>query len=71
MWDKEWAKTLATEEPPAVDDGGRVRTPMSPATWTADEQPAVQPGVVQAEPKPETKPETPAEPPAPKPKKAA
>jgi hypothetical protein len=59
-----------TAPPPATDDGGRVRTPMSPATWTADEpRPETQPGVVQTEP--ETKPEPTPEPPAPKPKKAA
>lgn len=26
-----------------ADDKGRIRTPMSPATWTADEQPPEQP----------------------------
>jgi hypothetical protein len=65
------AEETETSQTREIDDGGRVRTPMSPATWTADEQPAVQPGVVQAEPKPETKPEPTPEPPAPKPKKAA
>lgn len=67
------ADETQTAPPPATDDGGRVRTPMSPATWTADEQrPETQPGVVQTEPKPEpTLPPAGEPPPAPKPKKAA
>lgn len=49
-------KESPTIEQPQTDESGRVRTPMSPATWTADEQP----GVVQTEPstKDEAKPST-------------
>lgn len=62
-----WNETEAAPERETVDESGRVRTPMSPATWTADEQrPETQPGVVQPEPAPEPTPE-PTPKPAPKP----
>lgn len=54
-------ETETTPERETVDENGRIRNPMSPAVWTADEQP----GVVQTEPEPKP-PE-----PAPKTKKAA
>jgi len=47
-----------TPPPPPVDERGRIRTPMSPATWTADEAaPASQ--TPEGEKVPETEVETP------------
>jgi hypothetical protein len=45
------------------DTSGRIRTPMSPATWTAD--------AAQPEPEPETKEAEPKAPPKAEPKKKA
>lgn len=56
-------ETQTAPEREIVDDSGRIRNPMSPATWTADEKPETQPGVVQPETKPETKPAPPPKPP--------
>jgi len=32
-------ETVSKPAPPVEDESGRIRTPMSPATWTADEVP--------------------------------